>query len=423
MIPFIELHTYTRAAVLAVLFVCACLFVCLTFWSIHQKTFVPKIISPLCGFLCLLFLLPYAAFIFADQRNGFVVGYAYVDAFLSLSAISVLAVAVSMLLILMGMFLYFFKKVRENITIFSVKESLDKLKTGVCFAYENGMIKLINRQMDALHRTILGYEMRSAADFLAELKNGILQPGVERLSYGEKTVLRLPDASVWSFSVKKQGAMYEITAADTTDLYRVTEELQLSNTELSAMNERLQKYGENVDALTKARERLETKYRIHAEFGNALLATRLFLQNDDKDPNDIMNLWRRNITVLGAEQDSPLAYDALNGLITAAKAVGIRVDMTGEMPEKESVRKLFLESTAEALTNAVRHADAKEFRVTFSQDLFCYSATFCNDLQREIPNISEGGGLSSIRRKTEMLGGKMTVYTQPQFTLRLVIPK
>ena len=309
------------------------------------------------------------------------------------------------------------------VSAFSVKESVDKLKTGICFSYENGMIKLINHRMDELSRIITGKEMTNALDFINSLRSRECQPGTEVLNSDDDIMLRLPDYTVWRFSVKRIGKMYEITAADTTDLYRVSEDLRLSNSELREMNERLLKYGENVDELTKSRERLETKYRIHAELGNALLATRLYLQNNDGNSDEIINIWKRNITVLGVKNTEDTEYNAINGLIEAAKAVGIRVIISGEMPEKEQVKKLFTEATAEALTNAVKHADAKLFSISFTSDLFSFTASFSNDGKKADKSYCEGGGLSALRKKTENLGGRMTVKTENDFTLIITVPK
>ena len=59
--------------------------------------------------------------------------------------------------------------------------------------------------------------------------------------------------------------IFQLNAADTTRIYAVTEELRQKNIELAALNLRLRKYGENVDELTRSKERLETKSRIHGE--------------------------------------------------------------------------------------------------------------------------------------------------------------
>ena len=423
MIPFIGLGTYIRALFLTILFIETCISFCLTIWSFMQKNLLPKMISPVCAISALLLILPYSAYIFAEKEGVSVSGYNFVEKFLNLPAIAVILFAVIDAIIISALLIFFFMNIRNGISAFSVKESVDKLLTGICFSYENGMIKLINHRMDELSRIITGKEMTNALDFINSLKNRECQPGTEVLSCNDDIMLRLPDYSVWRFSVKRIGKMYEITAADTTDLYRVSEDLRLSNRELREMNERLLKYGENVDELTKSRERLETKYRIHAELGNALLATRLYLQNNDGNSDEIINIWRRIITALGVKNTEETEYDAISGLIEAAKAVGIRVMIAGEMPEKDQVKKLFTEATAEALTNAVKHADAKLFSISFTADLFSFTASFSNDGKKADKAFGEGGGLSALRKKTENLGGRMTVKTENDFTLTITVPK
>ncbi len=423
MIPFIGLGTYVRALLLTILFIEVCVAFCLTLWSFMQRPLLPKIISPVSAISAILFLLPYSAYIFAEKQGVAVNGYSYIEKFLNLPAFFVILFTIADAVIISSLLIYFFIKIRHSISAFSVKESADKLKTGICFSYENGMIKLINHRMDELSRIITGKEMTNALDFINSIRNRECQPGTEVLSCDNDIMIHLPDETVWRFSVKKIGDMYEITAADTTDLYRVSEELKLSNKELKEMNERLLKYGENVDELTKSRERLETKYRIHAELGNALLATRLYLQNNDGNSDEIINIWKRNITVLGVKNTEDTEYDAIKGLIDAAKAVGIKVHISGDMPEKEYIKKLFTEATAEALTNAVKHADTKLFRISFTSDLFSFSASFSNDGKKADEHFSEGGGLSSLRKKTERMGGRMTVETEPAFNLILKVPK
>ena len=423
MMPFIGLGTYVRALFLTILFIEVCVSVSLTLWSFLQKPLLPKIISPATAIFAILFLLPYSAYIFAQKMGVAVNGYSYIEKFLNIPAFFVILFTIADAIILSLLLVFFFVKIRHSISAFSVKESADKLKTGICFSYENGMIKLINHKMDELSRIITGKEMTNALDFITSIRNRECQPGTEVLSCDNDIMIHLPDETVWRFSVKKIGDMYEITAADTTDLYRVSEELKLSNNELKEMNERLLKYGENVDELTKSRERLETKYRIHADLGNALLATRLYLQNNDGNADDIINIWRRNITALGVKYSEETEYDDIKGLIDAAKAVGIKVHISGDMPEKEYIKKLFTEATAEALTNAVKHADAKHFNISFTSDLFSFTASFSNDGKMANESFYEGGGLSSLRKKTERIGGRMTVETEPEFTLKLKVPK
>ena len=84
MIPFIGLGTYVRALFLTILFVEVCISSCLTIWSFMQKNLLPKIISPVSAISALLFILPYSAYIFAENNGVSVNAYSFVEKLLGL---------------------------------------------------------------------------------------------------------------------------------------------------------------------------------------------------------------------------------------------------------------------------------------------------------------------------------------------------
>ena len=110
-------------------------------------------------------------------------------------------------------------------------------------------------------------------------------------------------------------------------------------------------------------------------------------------------------------------------LMKAAHSVGIEICITGQMPEQEDANRLFFEAATEALTNAVRHADAKTLHIAFSEDNKAYSVCFTNDGNQPQNEIVEGGGLGSLRQKTEQIGGTMGVSCKTGFLLKLTILK
>ena len=157
------------------------------------------------------------------------------------------------------------------------------------------MVMLINHRMNNLSHTIFGRDLQNANAFWDNLNDGEIQSGVTRLFMGENPTFLLPDQTVWTFSREMIDGITQLTAAETTRLNRLTEELKEKNTELSVMNERLHKYGENVDELTREKERLETKARIHRELGQALLLTRRYLQGESENTQELLNVLKRNI--------------------------------------------------------------------------------------------------------------------------------
>ena len=314
------------------------------------------------------------------------------------------------------------RKERNSITRSSVKESLDWLNTGLCFAYKNGMVMLINHRMNNLSHTIFGRDIQNANAFWENLNDGEIQSGVARIFMGENPTFRLPDQTVWTFAHEVLGGITQLTAAETTQLNKLTEELKEKNAELSVMNDRLRKYGENVDELTREKERLETKARIHRELGQALLLTRRYLQGESENTQELLNVLKRNIAMLRLESESPKNDEPLDMLMKAAHSAGIEIHINGRMPRQENIRRLFFEAATEALTNAVRHADAKNLYIVFAKRKDTRSVCFTNDGEKPQEKIIEGGGLGALRKETEQLGGTMKSYYKDGFALKLTVP-
>lgn len=312
---------------------------------------------------------------------------------------------------------------RKNaITRSSIKEGIDKISSGLCFYREDGRVILTNRQMRELCFAIAGRDLQNAALFwqLLQQAGGIV--GVERLSSGEQPGFRLPDGTVWTFTCKNLGGICQLSAADTTQIQAVTDQLKAKNTELEALNLRLRKYGENVDELTRSRERLETKARIHSELGQALLSTRRYLIDETGTQAVPLELWQRNIAMLRREAVLKEEEQPLEMLRRIAVSTGIAIEISGEFPKNRAVQALLVQAAAEALTNAISHAQAKHLYITLEASACGHTAHFRNDGSCPTREIVEGGGLSSLRRKIEEAGGRMTVDSMPAFVLTVTLP-
>lgn len=169
---------------------------------------------------------------------------------------------------------------RTTITRSAIKESIDHLSTGLCFYAENGRVMLVNYRMNQLCHDLLGHDLQNAALMWESISGGNVRPGIVRLSVGSQSSFRLPDGIVWTFSREDLHGVFQITATDTTKLHELAEELEQKNIALTALHQRLKRYEENVEELTRAKERLGTKARIHSELGQTLLATRSYLLGD-----------------------------------------------------------------------------------------------------------------------------------------------
>lgn len=329
------------------------------------------------------------------------------------------------LLLIGGVGTYFGHLIREElryrsntITRSSIKEGVDKISSGLCFYVAGGRLILCNSRMNALCHAIVGRDLQNAELFWQILSGGEVRPVVERLSFGSYPNFRLPDGTVWTFAREELEGFYQLTAANTTQQQALTDELCEKNLDLAALNLRLRKYGENVDELARAKERLETKVRIHGELGQALLAARRYLvdENAQEPPLDI---WRRNIAMLRKEMEAKKSEDPLTILRKAAASAGVQLEIHGLLPEETEYRQFFLVAASEALTNAVFHSGARMLRIELTEDASQWTMRFTNDGTKPGKVITEGGGLGSLRRKAESIGASMIVDSTPEFALTI----
>ena len=309
------------------------------------------------------------------------------------------------------------------ITLSSIKESLDHLQTGLCFSQINGLILLTNHRMNKLSDALFGHPIQNANLFWKALCSGETSSSIHRLSSSDHPEFRLQDGSIWLFKHEKLDSIIQITAAETTKQHQLLSELQLRNTELEAMNDRIRSYGEKVDEYIVARERLETRINLHSFLGQSLLMTRHYLKDKSGDPKQILDIWQRNIDILRLESEPVKEEDSLACLQRAAKAIGMQVHINGSLPASYHLRKLLSSIGAEALTNAVRHADAKQLYIYAEKTELGYLIRYTND--GDVPDhaIIEGGGLGTARRKVEAIGGNMQIESVPRFTLNLFFSK
>lgn len=418
---FYSLHIIFRALLLFVSFVTLSVSICLIPYVFQKKQLTSKIILLFCCFTCFAMVVLYASDMKSSKKGWqrTLISEMFCNQPVLISVVIVI-LTIAFLVFVWIKELYFRK---NTLTRSSVKESLDKLTTGLCFSYKNGMVILVNHRMNELCHTIVGRDLQNASLFWSILKDGDIQLNVERLSTGSQPSFRLPNGTIWTFTREKLNGVVQLAAADTTQIYEITEELKERNIKLAMLNLRLKKYGENVDELTRSKERLEIKARIHSELGQALLATRRYFIDDNKMHDAPLDIWKRCIAMLHKEAQTKSDENPIEMLSRVALATGITLEIDGAMPIHRNINKLFVEAAAEALTNAVKHAEAKTLEIILTETDDTYTVCLANTGHIPKGEITEGGGLSSLRRKVEEFDGIMTVICKPKYMLIITVAK
>lgn len=310
-----------------------------------------------------------------------------------------------------------------NLSQESIKETVDQLPVGICFADENGAVILKNLRMDQICQSSTGRALHDASAFINEAETrGEHSGDVIFLTDADGNTVQLTRERITS-----NGREYTLLLAnDITEQYRITAELKAKNKKLIDIRLRMRAYGEEAAGLAMSEEILRARVTVHDEVNHVLLSGRYYL--DHPDTADAAQFIRtaqytnRLLTREGEEPDDATA-DPYAGALLVARAIGVTVAVTGEPPRSGSARELTGRAVRECAANTVKHSDSREMNVAFGrgEDGLTVVITCGGSARRD--GFSETGGLLLLRRSVEESGGGMSVDPEPVFTVTLRIPQ
>lgn len=313
---------------------------------------------------------------------------------------------------------------RRGVPPQSIKESFDNLPIAICFFDAQGIIQLVNRQMLRHSATLIGSELQT----LSELQEALAHPrqAVTRL---DTELYRFPDGRILRFSQaavtdRNGNRLTEVIATDVSELYARQAKLREENERLSEANRRAKQLYDNMEQLVREEEILTLKMRIHDDIGHSILsARRALLYSEDLEAiQSNAAVWESSIALLYRANSMPQPPDALEYAKARAKALGAQILLKGQLPEDRELRYLFTLAIRECVSNCVRHASGTRVLVVASQaDAGC-AVTITNDGAAPQSEITEGGGLSALRRRIEHAGGQMQLQSLPVFKLTIFLP-
>ena len=187
----------------------------------------------------------------------------------------------------------------KRLSFNAIKESFDRLPTGVCFFDRTGSIVLCNRRMYQLSRFLLDSDMQH----LGEVQEALSAParGIVRIPDIDNTY-RFPDKTVWRFEktevTDRYGVSYiQLTAADVTDLQRALVQLTVDSKKLQEDAEKLKQLSDNAGALAREKELLDAKSAMHDGLAACITLTKQYITGefDGMDAGVVCREWEKVI--------------------------------------------------------------------------------------------------------------------------------
>ena len=323
---------------------------------------------------------------------------------------------------------------KKNTSAKMIKKAIDSYPGGICFSALDGRVILVNEKMNKLMLELTGHTILNAKAAWEKLTNFANNGKAEKLpqswlpkepdneSTRQQLFFRFSDSSVWRFELRfLDSNTVQIEAAEITRLYRLSEELYENTIRLQELQKRQKALLDSIVEVNLNKEILAAKMHIHDELGHCLLATTKAITEDSLAENaDVLrDNWNSiirdfsNIPTVWTVPDSSLQSE----LMQVAELIGCKVIFLGEQPTQRKALQLLYAAVREALTNAVRHADATELTVKIKQDKQRYHIEISDNGGVSVSSITEGNGLSALRQRLEQEGATLKVLCDNSVSL------
>ena len=187
------------------------------------------------------------------------------------------------------------------------------------------------------------------------------------------------------------------------------------------MNEELKTYGLKIDEAVRRQEMLQARINIHDEMNRLMLSTIAADLEDAEELSRIFTLWERNALLLCMETHRN--ENAMKQLEELANALGIQLLWENDLSEKLTPKQheLLFIAAQEAITNAVKHAQASRMKVSFAETQDEISCIFENDGTMPKNEIRFTGGLANLAVLAKEQNAEVSAKIDKTFILSLVL--
>lgn len=327
----------------------------------------------------------------------------------SVSEISLIALSLAFIVYSVISFFYCRRKNKNSLSPFSVKEALDNLNSGICFADETGRIVLINHAMSSLMSAVLKTNPQTQPEISSALAS---------LESSGNGIYAFPDGSVWLVNISSLDGYTQTAARNVTELVAANVQLERENERLKKTNEEMQIMLERLADRIREQETLNLKMQIHNDIGSSLIAITNIMNGKTNEPLDEqLRLLQNAVGYFSNEFEK--RQESVEEVRKNAKKMGVRLVVTGALPESSAQCELIALAAMECVTNCVKHAGGNEVYAVIDGRF----VSFTNNGEAPKKEITEGGGLTSLRKRIENAGGAMKTSSAPVFTLTLELPE
>lgn len=303
----------------------------------------------------------------------------------------------------------YFRCTKRKISIFSLKEAVDNLSEGIIFSKPNGFVVLSNLTAEDLSLKLTNSPLKNANIFL----NSVMGDRTElKKDVGDRT---------WIFESRflseGQRVLCQTTCRDITIPEQLIRELENKIKEQEKMRK---EQIDLLDALTEVQKQealLQLRLETHAKLG-LKVSIMDYILNSEMPLQKKVEMIQENLSEGVKLREESLSV-RISNLIRSFKELGLNIEIEGMAPIDTVYEELWLGLIKEAAINAINHGKSKNMKITVTEEEDVREISIENDGEIKDKNIKIGGGLTSIKRNAEIMGGTMQIETDDKFVIRI----
>jgi len=332
------------------------------------------------------------------------------------------------------MLLSFRAYARTEITRSVMPDIIRRINHGICIASRKGWILECNPAFYSLCERIGIHKTDQIDAFEAALKE-LQEAGRLDISYLENGMSLRVENGVYFLqrsSFKSGGRTFvQIAFSDVTKMTRTAAQLEQENEKLAQENRELERIISDIalEEIVCQRERLcRAAHDLWAQrLAVAGLLADMILGKKETEIQD--GSLEEIISALEVPAIAGLAEnfgdltDVLRILADMYDKLGVELEVSGQAEFSRRQQEVLCAVFREALTNAVRHAYARNVCIMFMEDREKVGVTIQNVCLDDSTDIAEGRGMHDMKTRVREAGGAVQYEKSNLFELQITFPK
>lgn len=316
----------------------------------------------------------------------------------------------------------------------SIKEAVDTMPVGLCFADREGRQVLINQSMVTFAERLTGHALNNIYDFLRDIKENQLAENCARMNLFEKEdediyTFRMQDGRVQQLTrdyvtIAKERYM-QLLVTDITMQHDFYDNLSQTNEALLAQRKEMRSLADRLIKSNHEEELLNYKIQVHNDVGQMILTAGQAIESGSmQEIQDCAMGWIHLVEQFAnmEEEKNQANLELLEEIIKVAEQIGCKVRFPSNLPEQMLAQSVVRQAIREAIMNAVRHGKADEVTITHRQVERMMEITISNNGTLPSKGFSMKGGLKNLYESIRGDGGDLRAETGDRFALVMTLP-